>query len=619
MRLIECYMRQSTWYKGAKNGTPKGVLWHSTGANNPTIKRYVQPDDNAADRDAMIALIGKNQYGNDWNHIERSAGVHAWIGKLADGSIATVEAGPHNKKAWGCGDKAANLKNGWSLNETHLQFEICEDGLNDKAYFEKTYQEASEYTAYLCTKYGWNPLGTFTHNGEEIPVITDHAGSHAIGHGGNHGDVGHWYRKYLGNDYLNEIRKNVKRIMDANSAPETPKEEVKPSTPSISTSFNVGDLVKITGFYYYGNSKAIPAWVKNQNWYIKSISGDRVVINENEAKTSKIMSPVNAADLKLVKPIIVITGTPSTGSAADEKKIWDFLYGKIGNYYGVAGVMGNLYAECGLRSNNLQNTYERSLNYTDEAYTKAVDNGTYTNFIKDSAGYGLAQWTYWSRKEALLKYAQSKQKSIGDFEMQLEFLWKELSENYKGVVEELKSATSILAASNSILTKYERPADQSEAVQNKRASFGQNYYNKYAPKVEAPKPVETPKEEPKQETKKTVLEIANEVLQGKWGNGTDRKNRLEAAGYNYSEVQAKVNELCGSTTTTTKPAEMKVGSLVKITGSKYYGGQTIPSWVKNQNWYIHSMSGDRVVINKNEKGTSAIMSPVKKSDLTLIK
>lgn len=43
--------------------------------------------------------------------------------------------------------------------------------------------------------------------------------------------------------------------------------------------------------------------------------------------------------------------------------------------------------------------------------------------------------------------------------------------------------------------------------------------------------------------KKTVDELAKEVIAGKWGNGTDRKNRLTKAGYNYSEVQKKVNEL----------------------------------------------------------------------------
>lgn len=87
---------------------------------------------------------------------------------------------------------------------------------------------------------------------------------------------------------------------------------------------------------------------------------------------------------------------------SNEQKIWSFLFGKIGNAYGVAGLMGNLNAESGLRANNLQNSYEKSLGMSDEQYTTAVDNGSYRNFAKDSAGYGLAQWTFHTRKAALL-------------------------------------------------------------------------------------------------------------------------------------------------------------------------------------------------------------------------
>ncbi len=60
---------------------------------------------------------------------------------------------------------------------------------------------------------------------------------------------------------------------------------------------------------------------------------------------------------------------------------------------------------------------------TDEEYTTAVDNGKYTNFIKDKAGYGLAQWTYWSRKENLFDFCKRKNKSIGDINAQLDFLY----------------------------------------------------------------------------------------------------------------------------------------------------------------------------------------------------
>ena len=169
-----------------------------------------------------------------------------------------------------------------------------------------------------------------------------------------------------------------------------------------------------------------------------------------------------------------------------EKTIWDFLHGKIGNAYGAAGMMGNLYAESALRPNNLQNTYEKKLGMTDAEYTSAVDSGSYTNFIKDSAGYGLAQWTYWSRKQALLEFAQAAGKSIGDLRMQLDFLWKEL-QGYTSVLNTLKTATTVKAASDAVLTGYERPADQGDSVKEKRAAYGQKYFDKYV----TTKPVQT--------------------------------------------------------------------------------------------------------------------------------
>ena len=110
----------------------------------------------------------------------------------------------------------------------------------------------------------------------------------------------------------------------------------------------------------------------------------------------------------------------------NEKLIWDFLYDKIKNPYGVAALMGNIYVESGFNPKNLQRFYERKLNMSDEEYTKAVDNWAYTDFVYDSAGYGLAQWTYPSRKENLLMYANKTNKSVGDLIMQLEFMWAEL-------------------------------------------------------------------------------------------------------------------------------------------------------------------------------------------------
>lgn len=167
-----------------------------------------------------------------------------------------------------------------------------------------------------------------------------------------------------------------------------------------------------------------------------------------------------------------------------EEKIWNFLLGNGLSPHGVAGLMGNLYAESALNPKNLQNTYERSLGFSDEEYTAAVDSGKYTGFVRDAAGYGLAQWTYWSRKEKLLAYVKASKASVGDLEAQLGFLVKELGESYSSVLTALKKADSVREASDIVLTKFERPANQSTSVQVKRASYGQKYFDMFAGRVE---------------------------------------------------------------------------------------------------------------------------------------
>ena len=164
----------------------------------------------------------------------------------------------------------------------------------------------------------------------------------------------------------------------------------------------------------------------------------------------------------------------------NEECIWNYLISKGMSGAGAAGLMGNLYAESALNPKNLQNSYEKKLGHTDDSYTAAVDNVSYSNFVRDSAGYGLAQWTYWSRKQNMLEFARAAGKSIGDLEMQLDFLFKELSEGYKTVLAVLKTTASVKAASDSVLLNFERPADQSEAVKKKRVSYGQTYYDRYA-------------------------------------------------------------------------------------------------------------------------------------------
>lgn len=173
------------------------------------------------------------------------------------------------------------------------------------------------------------------------------------------------------------------------------------------------------------------------------------------------------------------------------EQIWNFLKGKGLNDCGTAALMGNLYAESGLNPKNMQDSCEKKLGMTDDTYTAAVDNGTYSNFLKDSVGYGIAQWTYWSRKQNLLTYVQGKGKSIGDLETQLEFLWKELGEGYKTVLGALKTASCIRTASDIVLKKFENPKDQSTSVQLKRAEYGQIYYDEFSGKAQSTESITT--------------------------------------------------------------------------------------------------------------------------------
>lgn len=215
---ITCMMTHSTCYNNTTPMTVKGILIHSTGANNPNIKRYVQPSDNAIDRAKMLQLIGTNTYQNDWNHIVHNAGVNAFIGKLADGTIATVQTMPWNYRPWGCGSGVKG-----SCNNSWLQFEICEDSLNDVNYFNAIYQEMIELIAYLCKMFNLNPLGV-TNCGSvaNVPVILCHQDSYRLGLGSNHGDILHWFPKF--GKTLQDIRNDVYNLL--NQPNEEEEEEV---------------------------------------------------------------------------------------------------------------------------------------------------------------------------------------------------------------------------------------------------------------------------------------------------------------------------------------------------------------------------------------------------------
>lgn len=184
----------------------------------------------------------------------------------------------------------------------------------------------------------------------------------------------------------------------------------------------------------------------------------------------------------------VVIGKRKATTQPDAEAVYKQLYEAIGNVYGVCGLMGNLYAESALLPVNLQNTFEKKLGYNDKSYTDAVDSGKYTNFEKDSAGYGLAQWTFWSRKRGLKAYADSLKSSVGNQETQIEYLLIELSGSFASVLRGLKAAKSVREASDLVLTKFEQPSDQSESMKATRAGYGRKYLEMFAGELPAAEP-----------------------------------------------------------------------------------------------------------------------------------
>ena len=197
MRLITQLLIQNDCYRAGRTITPRGVMVHSTGVNNPEVRRYVPGDDE----------IGRNTGGNHWDQTRQyfytdgtstigyrdysktlqstkySACVHAFVGRFADESVGTVQTLPWTMRGWhaGSGDRG-------SANDTHISFEICEDGLEDRTYFEAVYQAAVELTAYLCAQYQLDPLAD--------GVVICHSEGHARGIASNHADVMHWFPRF---------------------------------------------------------------------------------------------------------------------------------------------------------------------------------------------------------------------------------------------------------------------------------------------------------------------------------------------------------------------------------------------------------------------------------------
>ena len=168
---------------------------------------------------------------------------------------------------------------------------------------------------------------------------------------------------------------------------------------------------------------------------------------------------------------------------SNEGKLWNYFLNVFGNEKAVAGLLGNIKAESDFLPNNLQNSFEKTLG-SDVEYTRKVESKEISRaaFSHDGAGYGLCQWTFWSRKEGLYDYLKENGMPIDSLFGQAYFCIYELKCN--NLLEPLKRCETIREASDLILTKYEMPADQSEAVKKLRCSYGEDIYKRNHKPVE---------------------------------------------------------------------------------------------------------------------------------------
>ncbi|MCM1546801.1 MAG: peptidoglycan recognition protein family protein [Ruminococcus sp.] len=169
----QIFAEKSDCYKSAKKMTPKGIVVHSTGCNNPNIKRYVAPDD---------GIIGENTNGNSMNEPNQDVCVHAIIGKDKNGNVKCYQILPWNYCCWGVG---SGSKGSYNYDPAYIQFEMCEDGLTDKNYCKACYNKAVELCAYICKKYNIS-----------VNNIVSHHEAGKNGMGSSHIDPDNWWSKH---------------------------------------------------------------------------------------------------------------------------------------------------------------------------------------------------------------------------------------------------------------------------------------------------------------------------------------------------------------------------------------------------------------------------------------
>lgn len=278
MKIIQSILTKNPCFTAGKKIAVKGLMLHSVGCSQPSAEVFVKK----------------------WNSPEQSrACVHAFI----DGNTGIVyQTLPWNHRAWHCGGTANNTHIGVEMCEpscihyTGGASFTCENKEEAMKVVSRTYKTAVELFASLCKQYGLNPL--------EKGVIYSHNEGHKNGLASGHLDPEHLWNG-VGSGYtMDKFRQDVHEAMNQaltidqimelqmqEKNPDKQKEQEGGTVPP--KNIQPGDIISLAPNATYYDGREMPYWVKTDKWIVKSISGDRVVIDENISKSKAICSPVN--------------------------------------------------------------------------------------------------------------------------------------------------------------------------------------------------------------------------------------------------------------------------------------------------------------------------------------
>ena len=161
---------------------------------------------------------------------------------------------------------------------------------------------------------------------------------------------------------------------------------------------------------------------------------------------------------------------------SNEKTVWNYLIKQGLTQAGAAGLMGNLKADSSMRSILYEESYKKKLHWSNQEYVDKVNYGDYSEneFVNDNIGFGLAQWTYPTRKKALYDKCKGK---IGNLKCQLEYLIDELKNNYSEVNDLLRSSNDVRECTIKVLTDFENPKRQDSSVIDYRTKLSNKFYH----------------------------------------------------------------------------------------------------------------------------------------------